>query len=64
MTTLRVVTFNTLFGGHDDFVLGTGDRWHRQIPFLKSLQADILALQECNFWVSGKLRGPHRTRSR
>ncbi|WP_435059261.1 endonuclease/exonuclease/phosphatase family protein [Streptomyces sp. bgisy060] len=50
MTAIRVVTFNTLFGGHDDFGLGSGDRWHGQIPFLKSLEADVLALQECNFW--------------
>ncbi|WP_413100183.1 hypothetical protein [Streptomyces sp. Inha503] len=50
VTTIRVVTFNTLFGGHDDFGLGAGDRWRGQIEFLKGLEADILALQECNFW--------------
>ncbi|NIY65554.1 endonuclease/exonuclease/phosphatase family protein [Streptomyces malaysiensis] len=50
MTVIRVVTFNTLFGGHDDFGLGAGDRWRGQIEFLKGLEADILALQECNFW--------------
>ncbi|MEU3299775.1 hypothetical protein ABZ729_08130 [Streptomyces sp. NPDC006678] len=50
MTTIRVVTFNTLFGGHDDFGLGGGDRWQGQVAFLKALGADVLALQECNFW--------------
>jgi endonuclease/exonuclease/phosphatase family metal-dependent hydrolase len=50
VTTIRVVTFNTLFGGHDDFGLGAGDRWQGQVAFLKALEADILALQECNFW--------------
>ncbi|MFE5604189.1 hypothetical protein ACFQ8O_33975 [Streptomyces coelicoflavus] len=50
MTTLRVVTFNTLFGGHDDSGLGIGDRWRAQMSFLKNLEADVLALQECNFW--------------
>ncbi|MFG3043151.1 endonuclease/exonuclease/phosphatase family protein [Streptomyces sp. NPDC048330] len=50
MTTIRVVTFNTLFGGHDDFGLGAGDRWRGQVAFLKGLEADVLALQECNFW--------------
>ncbi|MFE0777614.1 endonuclease/exonuclease/phosphatase family protein [Streptomyces sp. NPDC058861] len=47
---LRVVTFNTLFGGHDDDGLGLGHRWRRQVPFLKSLEPDVLLLQECNFW--------------
>ncbi|MFI1201672.1 endonuclease/exonuclease/phosphatase family protein [Streptomyces sp. NPDC020883] len=57
MTTIRAVTFNTLFGGHDDFGLGAGDRWHGQVAFLKSLEADVLALQECNFWdLLGKRR--------
>ncbi|GHF33093.1 hypothetical protein GCM10010218_12710 [Streptomyces mashuensis] len=50
MTVIKVVTFNTLFGGHDDFGLGAGNRWDGQIAFLKGLQPDILALQECNFW--------------
>ncbi|NBE51990.1 hypothetical protein [Streptomyces boluensis] len=45
MTTLRVVTFNTLFGGHDDFGLGVGDRWSGQVSFLTGLEADVLALQ-------------------
>lgn len=45
MTTIRVVTFNTLFGGHDDAGLGAGDRWRGQVPFLKELGADVLALQ-------------------
>ncbi|MFI6112878.1 endonuclease/exonuclease/phosphatase family protein [Kitasatospora sp. NPDC051164] len=47
---LRAVTFNTLFGGRDDDGLGADDRWSRQVPFLKSLEPDILLLQECNFW--------------
>jgi len=47
---LRIVTFNTLFGGRDHDGLGTDRRWHRQVPFLKSLEADVLLLQECNFW--------------
>ncbi|MFC8708907.1 MULTISPECIES: hypothetical protein [unclassified Streptomyces] len=50
MTVVRVVTFNTLFGGHDDFGLGSGDRWRGQVDLLKGLEPDILALQECNFW--------------
>ncbi|MEU3499390.1 endonuclease/exonuclease/phosphatase family protein [Streptomyces hundungensis] len=50
MTTIRVVTFNSLFGGHDDDGLGAGHRWRGQIEFLKTLNADILAFQECNFW--------------
>ncbi|NDZ76989.1 hypothetical protein G3I19_00320 [Streptomyces sp. SID10853] len=57
MTTIRVVTFNTLFGGHDDFGLGADDRWHGQVEYLRGLEADILALQECNFWdLLGKRR--------
>lgn len=43
---IRVATFNTLFGGHDDFGLGAGDRWRKQVPFLKRFEADVLALQE------------------
>ncbi|MFJ7085968.1 hypothetical protein ACIQU8_22390 [Streptomyces griseus] len=54
---LRVVTFNTLFGGRDNDGLGVDDRWRRQVPFLKSLEPDILLLQECNFW---ELLGKHR----
>ncbi|MFE9287830.1 hypothetical protein [Streptomyces olivaceus] len=61
MTKIRVVTFNTLFGGYDDFGLGLGDRWHGQIAFLKSLEADVLALQECNFWDLLGDRRMHQT---
>ncbi|RLU79909.1 hypothetical protein CTZ27_35735 [Streptomyces griseocarneus] len=50
MTVIKVVTFNTLFGGHDDFGLGASTRWDGQIEFLKGLRPDILALQECSFW--------------
>lgn len=47
---LRIVTFNTLFGGRDDQGLGSDARWRASAPFLKSLRADVYALQECNFW--------------
>ncbi|WP_030462542.1 endonuclease/exonuclease/phosphatase family protein [Kitasatospora sp. NRRL B-11411] len=47
---LRVVTFNTLFGGHADDGLGAPERWQGQMDFLRALRPDILALQECNFW--------------
>lgn len=47
---LRIVTFNTLFGGHSDNGLGAPERWAGQMKFLKSLRPDILALQECTFW--------------
>lgn len=48
--TLQVVSFNALFGGHDDSGLGTPVRWQAQMDFLRSLRPDILFLQECNFW--------------
>lgn len=47
---LRVVTFNTLFGGHADSGAGPAERWDGQMEFLRSLKPDVLALQECNFW--------------
>ncbi|MGI5337725.1 hypothetical protein ACQEVS_10150 [Streptomyces sp. CA-181903] len=50
MTVIRVVTFNTFFGGHDDFGLGAGKRWEGQVEFLKGMHPDVLALQECTFW--------------
>ncbi|MFJ9634731.1 endonuclease/exonuclease/phosphatase family protein [Streptomyces sp. NPDC101175] len=57
MPVLRVVTFNTLFGGHTDSGFGPADRWDGQMAFLRSLKPDILALQECNFWeVLGRQR--------
>ncbi|MGW7594566.1 hypothetical protein [Streptomyces rubiginosohelvolus] len=42
---LRVVTFNTLFGGHTDSGFGPADRWDGQMEFLRSLRPDVLALQ-------------------
>ncbi|KUJ43313.1 hypothetical protein ACZ90_67390 [Streptomyces albus subsp. albus] len=45
MSTVRVVTFNTLFGGHSDSGFGPGERWDGQMEFLRSRRADILALQ-------------------
>ncbi|MFD7537500.1 hypothetical protein [Streptomyces sp. NPDC059819] len=45
MTAIKVVTFNTQFGGYDDEGLGAGHRWRGQVEFLKTLEADILALQ-------------------
>lgn len=50
MTTVRIVSFNTLFGGRDDDGLGDDSRWRAAAPFLRSLDADLYALQECNFW--------------
>ncbi|MEW2498537.1 endonuclease/exonuclease/phosphatase family protein [Streptomyces nodosus] len=50
MTVLRIVSFNTLFGGRNDDGLGDNARWREAAPFLRSLDADIYALQECNFW--------------
>lgn len=47
---LRLVTYNTLFGGRDDAGLGSDRRWQAAAPFLKSLEGDVYALQECNFW--------------
>ncbi|MFF4924270.1 endonuclease/exonuclease/phosphatase family protein [Kitasatospora sp. NPDC001261] len=58
--TFRIVTFNTLFGGHGDSGLGAAERWDGQMAFLKSLQPDILALQECNFWDLFGRRRLHR----
>ncbi|QKW06925.1 endonuclease/exonuclease/phosphatase family protein [Streptomyces sp. NA04227] len=57
---LRVVTFNTLFGGHSDSGLGLAERWDGQVEFLRSLRADVLALQECNFWDLLGRRRLHR----
>ncbi|MGW3031260.1 hypothetical protein ACWDCB_08485 [Streptomyces sp. NPDC001178] len=48
--TLRLVIYNTLFGGRDDFGLGHDTRWTPAVPFLKSLEGDMYALEECNFW--------------
>ena len=58
---LRVVTFNTLFGGHSDSGFGPADRWAGQMEFLRSLRADVIALQECNFWEQLGRRRLHRT---
>lgn len=57
---LRVVTFNTLFGGHTDSGFGSADRWAAQMEFLRSLRPDVLALQECNFWEQLGRRRLHR----
>ncbi|QKW20552.1 endonuclease/exonuclease/phosphatase family protein [Kitasatospora sp. NA04385] len=47
---LRVVTFNSLFGGYSDDGLGLPERWDGQMEFLRSLRPDVLLVQECNFW--------------
>ncbi|MFI1060425.1 endonuclease/exonuclease/phosphatase family protein [Streptomyces spororaveus] len=60
MSTIRIATFNTLFGGHTDFGFGPADRWDGQIEFLRTLRPDILALQECNFWDQLGGRRLHR----
>ncbi|MEV5598886.1 hypothetical protein [Streptomyces sp. NPDC052496] len=57
---LRVVTFNMLFAGHADAGLGPGDRWDGQMAFLRSLQPDVLALQECVFFELLGRRRLHR----
>lgn len=57
---LRVVTFNTLFGGHSDSGFGPADRWEGQMEFLRSLQPDVLALQECTFFEHLGRRRLHR----
>ncbi|MFD8847834.1 endonuclease/exonuclease/phosphatase family protein [Streptomyces sp. NPDC059604] len=59
-STIRVVTCNTLFGGHTDFGFGPADRWDGQVEFLRTLRPDILALQECNFWDQLGGRRLHR----
>ncbi|MFF4205735.1 endonuclease/exonuclease/phosphatase family protein [Streptomyces sp. NPDC001668] len=60
MRRLRVVTFNTLFGGHSDFGFGPAEHWAAQAEFLRSLEPDVLALQECNFWEQLGRRRLHR----
>ncbi|MDT9692655.1 hypothetical protein Q5762_30860 [Streptomyces sp. P9(2023)] len=57
---LRIVTFNTLFGGHADDGLGPADWWDAQMAFLCSLRPDVLALQECNFFDLLGRRRLHR----
>ncbi|MFI7104127.1 hypothetical protein ACIBK8_32880 [Streptomyces sp. NPDC050161] len=47
---VTLVTYNTLFGGRAEEGLGNDDSWKAAAPFLKSLNADMYALQECNFW--------------
>ena len=54
---LRIVSFNTLFGGHSGFGYGEGVHWEAQMDFLRRLEPDVLALQECNaFELLGKAR--------
>ncbi|MET9658143.1 endonuclease/exonuclease/phosphatase family protein [Streptomyces sp. NPDC006510] len=54
---LRVVSFNCLFGGYSGHGFGAPERWDALMRFLRSLDADIVALQECNGWdVLGKQR--------
>ncbi|MGA5819844.1 endonuclease/exonuclease/phosphatase family protein [Kitasatospora sp. NPDC094028] len=50
MAELRIATFNTLFGGRDDEGYGDDRRWQQQARFLRSLEADTYALQECTVW--------------
>lgn len=50
MNLIRIVTFNTLFGGRDDQGLGSDARWQAASTFLSNIRADVYALQECNFW--------------
>ncbi|MFF4859926.1 hypothetical protein ACFY2N_34165 [Streptomyces rubiginosohelvolus] len=63
MTVLRIVSYNTLFGGRDDDGLGDDARWRAAAPFLKSLDADLYALQECNFWELLGERRLHQART-
>ncbi|MFF4484680.1 endonuclease/exonuclease/phosphatase family protein [Streptomyces sp. NPDC021218] len=56
----RVVTFNTLFGGHTDSGSGPTDRWDGQTKFLRPLRPDVLALQELNFFEQLGRRRLHR----
>lgn len=60
MSTVRTVTFNTLFGGNADFGFGPEERWDGQMEFLRSLRPDILAVQECNGWEQLGRRRLHR----
>ena len=59
-TYIRVVTFNTYFGGHVDAGYGPDVHWEAQMAFLRELKPDILALQECNQWDALGKRRLHR----
>ncbi|MFD7861346.1 hypothetical protein [Streptomyces sp. NPDC059783] len=60
---LRIVSFNTLFGGRDDDGLGSQERWQAASAFLRGLDADLYALQECNLWDLLGERRLHEARS-
>ncbi|MFC9654140.1 hypothetical protein, partial [Streptomyces sp. NPDC056937] len=62
MTLLRIVSYNTLFGGRKDDGLGDDAPWKAAVPFLKSLDGDFYALQECNFWDLLGQRRLHQAR--
>lgn len=62
MALLRIVSYNTLLGGRDDDGLGSDARWQAASRFLRSLDADLYALQECNFWDLLGQRRLHQAR--
>ncbi|MFF3127977.1 hypothetical protein ACFVRD_38090 [Streptomyces sp. NPDC057908] len=62
MTLRRIVSFNTLFGGRDEDGLGSDARWQAAARFLRSLDGDLYALQECNFWDLLGQRRLHQAR--
>lgn len=63
MNTINIVSYNTLFGGRADEGLGDDDRWIVASSFLRSLQADMYVLQECNFWELLGNRRLHQARA-
>lgn len=62
MTRHRIVSYNTLFGGRDEEGLGSDARWQSAVRFLRSLDGDLYALQECNFWELLGQRRLHQAR--
>ncbi|MFG2210486.1 hypothetical protein [Streptomyces sp. NPDC048638] len=62
MTHVRIISFNTLFGGRKDDGLGDDAPWKAAAPFLKTLDGDFYALQECNFWDLLGQRRLHQAR--
>lgn len=62
MTPLRIISFNTLFGGREEDGLGSDARWQAAARFLRSLRGDLYALQECNVWELLGERRLHQAR--